>query len=160
MEDNGMTREELISLTIDKYTDLQRIKKSNGGVENKELDYQIKVTLAKLSSLGLSGRIQVGSILHLNGSLSVAHTLYRLSLFCHNPGGSLYIFACRLLQRLQNLILLFYSHLFDISCFGFHFTAMYIGSFPFFLIQTEFNLCTAACGWCYGFFAGCVVLHA
>ena len=38
MEDNGMTREELISLTIDKYTDLQRIKKSNGGVENKELD--------------------------------------------------------------------------------------------------------------------------
>ena len=42
-----MTREELISLTIDKYTDLQRIKKSNGGVENKELDYQIKVTLAK-----------------------------------------------------------------------------------------------------------------
>ena len=49
-----MTREELISLTIDKYTDLQRIKKSNGGVENKELDYQIKVTLAKLSSLGIS----------------------------------------------------------------------------------------------------------
>ena len=41
-----MTREELISL--------QRIKKSNGGVENKELDYQIKVTLAKLSSLGIS----------------------------------------------------------------------------------------------------------
>ena len=27
-----MTREELISLTIDKYTDLQRIKKSNGGI--------------------------------------------------------------------------------------------------------------------------------
>ena len=54
MEDNGMTREELISLTIDKYTDLQRIKKSNGGVENKGLDYQIKVTLAKLSSLGIS----------------------------------------------------------------------------------------------------------
>ena len=54
MEDNGITREELISLTIDKYTDLQRIKKSNGGVENKELDYQIKVTLAKLSSLGIS----------------------------------------------------------------------------------------------------------
>ena len=74
--------------------------------------------------------------------------------------GSLYIFACRLLQRLQNLILLFYSHLFDISCFGFHFTAMYIGSFPFFLIQPEFNLCTVACEWCYGFFAGCVVLHA
>ena len=49
-----MTREELISLTIDKYTDLQRIKKSNGGVENKDLYYQIKITPAKLSSLGIS----------------------------------------------------------------------------------------------------------
>ena len=39
-----MTREELISLTIDKYTDLQRIKKANGNTENKELDYQLKVT--------------------------------------------------------------------------------------------------------------------
>ena len=49
-----MTREELISLTIDKYTDLQRIKKANGSTENKELDYQLKVTVAKLSSLGIS----------------------------------------------------------------------------------------------------------
>lgn len=49
-----MTREELISLTIDKYTDLQRIKKANGNNENKELDYQLKVTIAKLSSLGIS----------------------------------------------------------------------------------------------------------
>ena len=49
-----MTREELISLTIDKYTDLQRIKKANGSIENKELDYQLKVTVAKLSSLGIS----------------------------------------------------------------------------------------------------------
>ena len=49
-----MTREELISLTIDKYTDLQRIKKANGSIENKELDYQHKVTVAKLSSLGIS----------------------------------------------------------------------------------------------------------
>ena len=49
-----MTREELISLTIDKYTDLQRIKKANGNPENKELDYQLKVTIAKLSSLGIS----------------------------------------------------------------------------------------------------------
>ena len=48
-----MTREELISLTIDKYTDLQRIKKANGNTENKELDYQLKVTIAKLSSLGM-----------------------------------------------------------------------------------------------------------
>ena len=49
-----MTREELISLTIDKYTDLQRIKKANDNTENKELDYQLKVTIAKLSSLGIS----------------------------------------------------------------------------------------------------------
>lgn len=49
-----MTREELISLIIDKYTDLQRIKKANGNTENKELDYQLKVTIAKLSSLGIS----------------------------------------------------------------------------------------------------------
>lgn len=49
-----MTREELISLTIDKYNDLQRIKKANGNTENKELDYQLKVTIAKLSSLGIS----------------------------------------------------------------------------------------------------------
>lgn len=49
-----MTREELISLTINKYTDLQRIKKANGNTENKELDYQLKVTIAKLSSLGVS----------------------------------------------------------------------------------------------------------
>ena len=49
-----MTREELISLTIDKYTDLQRIKKANGNTENKELGYQLKVTIAKLSSLGIS----------------------------------------------------------------------------------------------------------
>ena len=51
---DSMTREELISLTIDKYTDLQRIKKANGGNENKEVEYQLKVTVAKLSSLGIS----------------------------------------------------------------------------------------------------------
>ena len=38
----------------DKYTDLQRIKKANGDTVNRELDYQIKVTIAKLSSLGVS----------------------------------------------------------------------------------------------------------
>ncbi len=54
MGEEGMTREELISITIDKYTDLQRIRKANGNYENKELDYQIKVTIAKLSSLGVS----------------------------------------------------------------------------------------------------------
>ncbi len=51
---NEMTREELISITIDKYTDLQRIKRANGNVQNDELDYQLKVTAAKLSSLGIS----------------------------------------------------------------------------------------------------------
>lgn len=54
MGEEGMTREELISITIDKYTDLQRIRKANGDYENKELDYQIKVTVAKLSSFGVS----------------------------------------------------------------------------------------------------------
>lgn len=49
-----MTDKELITVTIDRYTDLQRIKKANGEHENKELDYQIKVTVAKLSSLGVS----------------------------------------------------------------------------------------------------------
>lgn len=51
---NEMTREELISITIDKYIDLQRIKRANGNAENYELDYQIKVAVAKLSSLGVS----------------------------------------------------------------------------------------------------------
>lgn len=49
-----MTKEELVSTTIDKYVDLQRIKKANNGHENPELDYLIKVTVAKLSSLGVS----------------------------------------------------------------------------------------------------------
>ncbi len=51
---NSMSDKELIVITIDKYTDLQKIKKANGDHENKELDYQIKVTLAKLASLGIS----------------------------------------------------------------------------------------------------------
>lgn len=49
-----MTDKELVTITIDRYTDLQRIKKENGSQENKELDYQIKVTAAKLSSLGVN----------------------------------------------------------------------------------------------------------
>ena len=51
---NSMSDKELVIITIDKYTDLQKIKKANGDHENKELDYQIKVTLAKLASLGVS----------------------------------------------------------------------------------------------------------
>lgn len=51
---NEMTKEELISITIDNYMDLQRIKKANGTTENTELDYQLKGITAKLSSLGVS----------------------------------------------------------------------------------------------------------
>lgn len=49
-----MSDKELITVTIDKYTDLQRIKKANGNTENYELDYQIKVVTAKLSSMGVN----------------------------------------------------------------------------------------------------------
>ena len=52
MED--MTEKELITVLIDKYTDLQRIKRANNGVENQELVYPLKVTIAKLASLGVS----------------------------------------------------------------------------------------------------------
>ena len=48
-EDGGYDRKR-----TDKYTDLQRIKRANNGVENQELEYQIKVTIAKLASLGVS----------------------------------------------------------------------------------------------------------
>lgn len=49
-----MTEKELIAVLIDKYTDLQRIKKANNDTPNSELDYQIKVTIAKLSSMGVN----------------------------------------------------------------------------------------------------------
>lgn len=49
-----MTKEELITITIDKYMDLQRIKKDNGNQVNKELDYQMKGVIAKLSSFGVN----------------------------------------------------------------------------------------------------------
>jgi len=45
---------ELITITIDRYTDLQQIKKANGDHKNEMLDYFIKVTVAKLSSLGVN----------------------------------------------------------------------------------------------------------
>ena len=50
MAEERMTEKELITVTIDNYMNLQRIKKANGEVENKELDYQIKGLVAKLSS--------------------------------------------------------------------------------------------------------------
>ena len=46
-----MIESELIVVLIDKYTDLQRIKKANGSTENQELEYQIKITKAKLALL-------------------------------------------------------------------------------------------------------------
>ena len=49
-----MTDKELITITIDRYAELQRIKQSNGGQDNKELDYSIKLLIAKLSSMGVN----------------------------------------------------------------------------------------------------------
>ncbi len=53
MVQEDMTEKELITTMIDKYTDLQRIKKANGDHENSELDYQLKVIKNKLSALGI-----------------------------------------------------------------------------------------------------------
>lgn len=49
-----MTREELITNLIEQFSNLQEIKRENGGHENKTLDYQIKVVTAKLSSLSIN----------------------------------------------------------------------------------------------------------
>lgn len=49
-----MPEKELITFTIDTYMNLQRIKKANGGQENKELDYQLKGVIAKLASMGVN----------------------------------------------------------------------------------------------------------
>lgn len=54
MEVADMTDRELIAITIDRYTDLQRVKKANGDYQNSELDYLIKVTIAKLSPMGVN----------------------------------------------------------------------------------------------------------
>ena len=51
---HDMSDQELKTLLIDKYTDLQRIKKANGDTVNEELDYQIRVATAKLSSFGVN----------------------------------------------------------------------------------------------------------
>lgn len=49
-----MTDNELKSLLIEQYTNLQRIKKANGTNRNEELDYQIKATTAKLSAMSVN----------------------------------------------------------------------------------------------------------
>ena len=45
---------EMINNLIDLYSILQQIKQSNGNPANKTLDYQIKFTTAKLSSMGVN----------------------------------------------------------------------------------------------------------
>ena len=45
---------EMINNLIDLYSILQQIKQSNGNHEKQTLDYQIKVTTAKLSSMGVN----------------------------------------------------------------------------------------------------------
>ena len=54
MEAIDMTDKELITITIDRYAELQRIKRENGNQENSELDYSIKLATAKLSSMGVN----------------------------------------------------------------------------------------------------------
>ena len=49
-----MTDNELKSILIEQYTNLQRIKKANGTKENEELEYQIKTTTAKLSAMSVT----------------------------------------------------------------------------------------------------------
>ena len=49
-----MSDKELITITIDRYAELQQIKKANGDHENSQLDYYIKLAVAKLSSLGVN----------------------------------------------------------------------------------------------------------
>ena len=51
MGDYMPTEKEMINNLIDKYTDLQRIKKAEK--LEKEVDYQLKVTKAKLESFGI-----------------------------------------------------------------------------------------------------------
>jgi len=54
MVQEAMTEKELITVTIDNYMNLQRIKKANGDNENSELDYQLRGLVAKLSSFGVN----------------------------------------------------------------------------------------------------------
>ena len=49
-----MSDKELVTMTIEHYGDLQRIKQANGDYENPALDYILKLTIAKLTSLGVN----------------------------------------------------------------------------------------------------------
>ena len=47
----NMTEKEQIAILIDQYTDLQRIKAAEN--KEREIEYQIKTTKAKLEALGI-----------------------------------------------------------------------------------------------------------
>ena len=51
-----MTLDEMKQVIIDYYVNLQRIKKASNGVENSELEYQLKVAENKLSALGIPAK--------------------------------------------------------------------------------------------------------
>ena len=52
--DVTMSDKELMGVMIDQYGMLQRIKKANGDQMNSELDYELKLIVAKLSSWGVN----------------------------------------------------------------------------------------------------------
>lgn len=49
-----MTDQELKTMYISWFMDLQRIKKSSNGADIPELDYQIKGMIARLASMGVN----------------------------------------------------------------------------------------------------------
>lgn len=51
MEESGMTEKEQATILMDKFIDLQRIKAA--GDREKEIQYQLKTTKAKLEALGI-----------------------------------------------------------------------------------------------------------
>ena len=49
-----MSDKEWVTMIIQHYGDLQRIKQENGDHENRALDYALKLTVAQLASLGVN----------------------------------------------------------------------------------------------------------
>lgn len=49
-----MSDKELTGVLIDQFGTLQRIKKANGDHDNSELDYELKLIVAKLASWGVN----------------------------------------------------------------------------------------------------------
>ncbi len=52
MSEEIMTKEEMINIEIDKFTSLMRIKKYQTE-DNPELEYQIRISRAKLEAFGI-----------------------------------------------------------------------------------------------------------